>query len=220
LKAKRVILVLIFVVALSLFGVTAVGASGSQNWFLGGVANHPAGTAKTMFKEGNGDPGGSVSILPGVASSQLWLADEVAQADVTFPDGAWAVMLASSNWASSCQVEIGYYAPGTPGTFTKFDGTATGLSSYAGGIIKVVVQSSSVTVDEGNYLALKVTNTSGTAKTVTTTGGSYVVSPTSDPGYPLPEMTAGILFGIGLASLGGFVFVKKRKAALQTDTKG
>jgi hypothetical protein len=38
-------------------------------------------------------------------------------------------------------------------------------------------------------------------------------SPESDPGYPLPEIAAGILLGGGLIGLISFVVIQKKKSS-------
>jgi LPXTG-motif cell wall-anchored protein len=66
----------------------------------------------------------------------------------------------------------------------------------------------------GDYLALRVFNSSSsTPYTVVTDGNSWLSSPATDPGYPLPEMSALILLGIGLAGLGGYILVRRKKEA-------
>ena len=209
-KRNLALLTLVSMIVLTLFGVTAVGASvpvaHSQNWLLDS-ANHSL-TGKKMIREGRGTPTGSLSIANG--ASQLWLADEAAQADVTFPGGAWIVVLDTpQDWSSSCQAEVGYVDSLL--AFTKFN-TYTGAKTYLAGIMTVEVQLNSVTVPTGKYLAIKVGNSSGQQQTVVTTGASHVTSPTTDPGYPLPELAAGILLGAGLVGLGGFMVVRKKAA--------
>jgi len=43
------------------------------------------------------------------------------------------------------------------------------------------------------------------------------VTPT-DPGYPVPELSTIILFSMGLLLLGGYVWLKRRRACLQLQS--
>jgi len=54
------------------------------------------------------------------------------------------------------------------------------------------------TVKEGDYLALEVLNNDTVGHDITTDGSSSLSSPSTDPGYPLPEMSAVILLSFGL----------------------
>ncbi len=40
---------------------------------------------------------------------------------------------------------------------------------------------------------------------------SVVISPTSDPGYPIPELTTVVLVAVGLAALGGYYMFARRR---------
>jgi hypothetical protein len=41
---------------------------------------------------------------------------------------------------------------------------------------------------------------------------SYIESPLSDPGYPIPELSTVILFGMGLLVIAGYVALGRRRA--------
>ena len=41
---------------------------------------------------------------------------------------------------------------------------------------------------------------------------SWITSPPTDPGYPVPELSTIILFSMGLLLLGGYVWLKRRRA--------
>ncbi len=43
---------------------------------------------------------------------------------------------------------------------------------------------------------------------------SYLTSPANDPGYPLPELAAGILFSLGIAGLATSLLVNRRRKSL------
>lgn len=46
---------------------------------------------------------------------------------------------------------------------------------------------------------------------VVTDGDSYVLSLSTDPGYPIPDIAAGVLLGLGLIVMSGFLVITKRK---------
>ena len=57
-------------------------------------------------------------------------------------------------------------------------------------------------------------------KRLVTTGltWSYTDSPSSEPGYPVPELPTIILFGLGLAGLGIYYWLRKRPRTLATKS--
>jgi len=69
----------------------------------------------------------------------------------------------------------------------------------------------------GEWLALRVFWENETADTLTihyknvTGSDSYIESPSSDPGYPVPELSTIILFSTGLLALIGYVLLTKRR---------
>jgi hypothetical protein len=200
---------LLLVTCMALLVPIATAMASSQNWLLSSSGHSVAGL--TMFRGVGSTPSGSLSIPS--KGSAMWVADEAAYSDVTFSDGAWVLFLDTSNWASACRAEIGHIDNG--GSFTQFS-TFTGTSTYVSGILKVQVQLASMTVPEGEYIAVRVYNDTGMPRTITTTGRSYLTSPDSDPGYPLPELAAGILMGVGLVGIGGFVLIKRRRDSTKT----
>ena len=76
----------------------------------------------------------------------------------------------------------------------------------------------SQSVPQGQWLALRFTNThSPASKTIdiSTAGGSYVISPSSDPGYPVPDVGAILMFAAGLIVVGWFVRKQKKGMNLE-----
>lgn len=211
---RRVLISLLLVISLlavSAIPVFADGPTGPQIWSLDGD--------NQMEKNyGLGDDGQSGSVTVPAGGSQVFLADEVALADVTYPGGAWVLFLSTdADWSSNCDVEIGY----DDGSFNSLTSSATVLTrvnSYGAGpdyyiITKRVIQDASIMIPDGSYLALQITNTSGSDRVVYTAEGtetSYLRSPETDPGYPLPEIAAGVLLALGLAGLGAFIIIRRR----------
>jgi hypothetical protein len=137
----------------------------------------------------------------------MWLNDQAANADVTFPHGTWTLIFVTTDWgAGNCLVQIGdYEADGDH--FNAFN-SSPAAGSYSDGIITVTVTTDGV-VRQNHYLALSIVNASGLSQTIITEGDSYLAPPEGSPDYPLPEMAAGLLLGLGLAGITGFVVIRR-----------
>jgi hypothetical protein len=169
-----------------------------------------------------GDDGQTGSVWVPSFGSHVWIADQAAMADVTFAaDGAWKVEIATDTpWidteASGCNVLIGQW-DGT--MFTSFSSvfdmySVTWDTTVGKYIFELKGQSGDETVANGNYLAIQISNTDSVGHTVYTGEGNYascLTSPENDPGYPLPEMAAGMLAGLGLIGLAAFIVIKRKK---------
>jgi hypothetical protein len=165
---------------------------------------------------GPGDDGQTGSVNIGAGNGALWLADEAAICDVTFPSGSWvAEIKTDSDWGidgEKCEVSVGGWDADT-GWYEIPTITATKVTWDAGfNILIVLLETDSGTVFQGDYLALKVSNDDSSAHDVYTTGSSSLRSPDTDPGYPVPELAAGILLGLGLAGLAGYRWLRKSKS--------
>jgi MYXO-CTERM domain-containing protein len=171
-------------------------------------------------------------------NSVIWLADKPAATDVTFPWGKWyidlivdidfAEQLDSDSLVSGIPkyVQMGDYDPGN-GKFTPFkmkkllvdtDTIPNIIGTMQTAYIETEAESATVFVE--HYLAIRILNNSTSSATVYTgkqTNGdnlpSCVSSPQTDPGYPLPEIAAGVLLGAGLLGVGGFVLLRRRNSA-------
>jgi hypothetical protein len=166
----------------------------------------------------------------------MWVADQIALADVAFPNDAWVIRLATdSNWAYEMTAEIGYW---NGDVFTPLP-VNTQFNNYDNNFAVEIefVPVGGQVIPEGTYLAFRlgfnssnngfVPETVGdvesheiyTGKQLETPNGSYyyscVTSPQSDPGYPLPELAAGVLLGAGLLAIGGFMFIRRKHAAVK-----
>jgi hypothetical protein len=153
-------------------------------------------------------PTASITINP--HAFRVWTADQKAWSAVTFPDGSWVIYLKTGqDWSGSCTAEVGYWN----GSFHPFTTGAPAKSWDSGtGILTIRAQAGSETINANDYLALRVTNNDAGSHDVITDGNSWVKSPASDPGYPLPELASGILFALGLAGTGTFIIIRRKKA--------
>jgi len=162
-----------------------------------------------MYKADTSKPDSTVTVSAG--GSDIWRANQTAQVDVPFPAGTWTGTITLNTAFPAGQnftVEVGTHDTSFTSygsqTFTG-DGTATSFS--------LEISASAFTVLENKYLALRISNSSASADLIVKTGqsNSYLTSPASDPGYPVPELPTIILLGAGLACLGGYVYFMRRK---------
>ncbi|HSW57360.1 MAG TPA: hypothetical protein VLH15_03080 [Dehalococcoidales bacterium] len=152
-----------------------------------------------------------VTLLSG--EEVIWLSTETAVGDVTFVNGIWKVYMLTKDWNGECLIQIGewngldfipFHAVPVQGILTN---NVIEARIAAGG-----------TVLDGNHLALKIIRQNGSPEeaAIFTNGESYLISPEDNPGNPIPELAAGILLGLGLAGLGAFLVLKRRKTARLT----
>jgi hypothetical protein len=163
-----------------------------------------------MYKENMSKPEDTVTVAND--GSTIWKADEPAAVDVGFPAGNWTGKITLSKLFASDEtftVEVGSYEDSTF--------TSAGLQTCTGATDKITfsleIPATAFDISNGNYLALNITNPSdGSGDLVIKTGGgnSYVTSPSSDPAYPVPELSTLILFSAGLLILAGYAYMGRR----------
>jgi len=144
------------------------------------------------------------------------VADEAASTDVGFT-GTWTgkICYAGDGAARTITLTLGYV---TGSTFTSSGATqsfSTVSDSDDHSQDISITPSETFTVPSGSYLALKITissssqslwaegsDTTGTApkRAESCCGSSRLISPSSDPGYPVPELSTLILMSSGLVT--------------------
>ena len=180
--------------------------SPSQSWFL----SNTSGSNYIMYKGDMSKIEGTVTVSDG--SSTIWGANEPAAVDVGFPAGTWTGKITLSESFASDEtftVEVGSYEGST---FTSAGSqTCTGAADKT--TFSLEIPATAFDISNGNYLALNITNPpDGSADLVIKTGGgnSYVTSPSTDPAYPVPELSTLILFSTGLLILAGYAYMTRR----------
>jgi hypothetical protein len=188
----------------------------SQTWYLESL-KHPDVKDVLVMEKKPGDLGEMVQI----EKEAYWLADQFAEYDVVFPNGSWEINLLVKNDKFGDKegiIEVGAWNPYTkPGEeFTPFTDWSSVKMEWEENFLKVQIEGNGgATVPKGNYLALRIAKQWDFDKfiNVVTDGKSLLVSPETDPGYPLPEIASVLLFGFGLAGLTGFVLIRLRRGS-------
>ena len=208
---KKIAILTVAVAALALTAVL-IASAGSQMWYLS--AKPEAGPL--MYKGSpTSDPGGCSAItVPQPPNGIFWIANEAATCDVTFTAGNWDVHLRAQRSTSDNNfiAEIGEWDGANFISKGQYTGSFPGTGHP--NTVDFTISASQFTVDEGNWLAFKLTNLEPKP------GGSQlgidpcecdVSSPPSDPGYPVPELSTLILLSVGLLTLAGYVGLRRKK---------
>ena len=197
--------------AVLLLTMTAIAsAAGSQRWNLDSETTTPG---REMEKTTGPDTSGQIgSVVIDAGSNIIWIADQAAASDVTFPNGSWVITIETDeDWGDYCSASIGGWNT-TTGWYDISTVTGTHFS-WENGVLIVEIQTSPGTIydNDYDYLALRIDNSDSTTHTVITDGDSSVTSPVTDPGYPLVELATGILFGIGLLGIAGYLLFRQNR---------
>jgi len=180
--------------------------AGAQAWYL-----HKNGM---MYRGNLSIPEDTVSISPG--TNITWVANEPALVDAAFREGRWTgwlILNGSFPEGDNFTAEIGSYNCSNNNFSTAGSQNFTGAAGTDKTIFEVNIQASAFMVPEGDYLAFRISNpTSNSNGIVVQTGKSFVTSPESDPGYPVPELHTVMLFFFGLLTLIAYYMLWNRSS--------
>ena len=216
---------MIIILVLVLVSATAQMVSAnpdSQSWRLLGEDNKYEGTPATDGSDHLIDCNMSKTLTATKTSKLLnhtetmwWYAEYPAQCNLTFPAGGdWIVRVdheKESGWNWSADV----YKVASGGTATSFaSGTASASDTGVTNITCNQGAEQTFDISNGDRLALRIKH-DDTTQEVTTyfyKGAhlSSLTSPSTDPGYPVPELPSLILVSAGLLILAGYAYMGKR----------
>jgi len=162
-----------------------------QVWYLSDVPN---GSVYIMYKGTPPSGGGFVTILPN--ESVVWISDQPALTNVTFPATVWLgniTLSVKGGTTATLNVSVGVWN----GTFHSYGYEIVDAKTVANLSIPVTT----FTVPKGSWLSLNVTNLGTTTISVKIkSGGTYsnLVYPSLVPAYPLPEVPILLLVVAGV----------------------
>lgn len=196
---------LIFIlVALLLFSIVTTASATSQSWYLtDNSIGVPLGTDYFMDK---GSGAGTANVTMG----SLFVANEPA-AETCDMSGTWTTHIVcdiggGTNYGIA---DIVIIEPEGDQRVVASSGWAQLSNEY---VFNADIPTSDFEIKPGEYLAFRFSLSFGieTDKIAVTNGESYISSPDTDPGYPVPELGTCFLFSVGLLALAGYVWVRRR----------
>lgn len=196
----------IVILLLALLPQVAIGQT-SQTWYLNNSnANSPYSLSQTSSPN-SGDKNLS-------SSPSKWISDQSADGDVAYNAGNWTGRLQiepKDLSTSDIQIEIGYYtnSAGT-GTFSSLTGSV--VKTRSGTNVNFTIASGQFDLPQGAYLAIIITLNPGRTGTISAGAGhSNFTTPEAEISPPVPELSTIVLFGCGVAGLGTFIFIRRKK---------
>ncbi len=212
-KSAFVILLAAALLFLSLGMATAL----SQNWYMLGLSLDTPKGANYLMQKGSGFSGAYQQFGPG--ESRIWGADEPVSVNQIDMAGPWDVHLYIYVYSTkdvSVKVELGKLTSGD-GTFSLAEGEEQDIGGYTHNRWwnSTNIHPDSFPINCGESLAVRVTNNGAYDLYVDTSGvpnsRSYIASPASDPGYPVPELPTIVLTSMGVLLLAGFAVYRRRR---------
>jgi hypothetical protein len=154
-------------------------------------------------------------------SPKWWYVDEPAECDLTIGAGSWTVHI----YHDTADESYEYDGTITADIYKVADGTkihiATGSESPTEGGTDTTItcpMGSGVDFATGEKFAVRISWSPTSEKPTdplyvyySATKPSTLTSPSSDPGYPVPELITLVLLSTGLLTLAGYVLLTKRR---------
>jgi hypothetical protein len=157
---------------------------------------------------------------------RVWFyADQVAESNVSFPVGIWNVSywVKATNSGDSTK-QITTRLQGINSTGAKLSGSPYAQGQYNIGspqnleeVTESLNPTETFTIPEGGRFAIEVLwadGATGNLEIHCNPSGKHasdVTSPSSDPGYPIPELSTILLFGVGLLVIAGYVELRRKR---------
>ena len=199
-KDRKIFAMALVLVALMSIFVPIVSAV-SQTWYLC--------TGEKMYKTAPSD----CTVVISDNSDACWDAGQ-AQCDLTIGAGTWPLHLNYNAPSVGGTIDIELWS-GDHGADVLFGSVDNEPISGGSGTISVDISGSEVYFPTDNYLMLfiKWDASSGTTGLTVNCGNgkSTFTSPSTDPGYPVPELSTMVLFSVGLLALVGYVGYRRRR---------
>jgi len=195
-----------------------------QAWyFTNGSVTGPTGSDANYNRNmTKGVEGGNDTITLASEERVQFCADQLADGNVSFPEGNWEV----SYWLKPLHEYDGFKSVNYrlqvvyPNESTSTIGTAhtqVGPAQILRETSLSIGNAGPFTVPEGGRFALELewdSSANGNLElycNLPDRRASQVTSPSSDPGYPIPELSTLVLLGVGLLMIVGYVALRKRK---------
>jgi len=161
----------------------------------------------TMYRTTT-NPTGNLTIATG--SSNLWIADEPAQTNLTFPAGIWTGRITlETALASGQNFSIGV-GNCSGGIFTA-SGSDT-INGDGNTTFDFQITADSFIISTDDYLAVNITNTTTDIKVKTGSTHSRITAPDNAPAHPVPELPSIILVSTALIILAGVLLINSRRS--------
>lgn len=206
--------------AIALVLVSMTGAASAESWYLTAryVDEGEWQNVYYMYEYNETHPttGSACNniAIPDPGDPLIWISNESAQVNVTFPPTCWNITIAFAVIKlDNLSFSIGSYHNETD-TFTPVNTTYIDPAPNGNDVnVSIEICTDSFTINEGDYLAFNLVdadlNTSGDAITVDVCY-STVTYPPDGPDWPIPELSTLVLMSAGLLALFGYIRYRKR----------
>ncbi len=145
----------------------------------------------------------------------LWLSSQPAGGVVIFDSGDWKAVIHTTT--PGYTMEIGTSTGSNPEDFQALPGVFSQdtrmISANDYYITLSGALSDAFELAEGEYLAVRIIYSGDGESRIITDGSSYLMITESNPAFPLPELNSLLLFGLGIAILGAYLGVRRRRIA-------